>query len=52
MLQDRTGPIARFTPAVAPIALDARALASDPEYVSELARITAKAAASAGEPSP
>ena len=45
ILEDRTGAIARFTPAVAPIALDARALDGDPEYLSELARITAKAAA-------
>ncbi|MEO8844424.1 MAG: hypothetical protein ABI591_22870 [Kofleriaceae bacterium] len=45
VLEDRTGPIARMTPALAPIALDARALDADPEYLSELARITAKAAA-------
>ncbi len=44
VLEDRTGAIARFTPAIAPIALDARALAADPEYLPELARITAKAA--------
>jgi len=45
ILEDRTGAIARITPALAPIALDARALDADPEYLSELARITAKAAA-------
>ena len=45
ILEDRTGPIARITPALAPIALDAPALDADPEYLSELARITAKAAA-------
>jgi Tol biopolymer transport system component len=45
MLEDRTGAIARFTPALAPIALDARALDDDPEYLLELARITAKAEA-------
>lgn len=47
MLEDRTGAIARITPAVAPIALDVRALDEDPEYLPELARITAKAAAAA-----
>ena len=47
ILQDRTGPIARVTPAVAPITLDARALDADPEYLSELARITANAAVNA-----
>ncbi len=46
LLQDRTGPIARVTPALAPVALDARAIATNPEYLSELARITARAAAS------
>ncbi len=51
LLQDRTGPIARVTPALAPITLDARALDTDPEYLSELARITARAAA-AVVPSP
>jgi Tol biopolymer transport system component len=45
ILEDRTGPLARITPAIAPIALDARALDADPEYLSELARITANAAA-------
>jgi len=45
ILEDRTGAIARVTPAVAPITLDARALDSNPEYLPELARITAKAAA-------
>ncbi|CAN5379701.1 hypothetical protein BH11MYX1_BH11MYX1_31890 [soil metagenome] len=51
LLQDRTGPIARVTPALAPVALDARALDADPEYPPELARITARAAATAA-PSP
>lgn len=45
LLQDRTGPIARITPALAPITLDARALDAAPEYLTELARITASAAA-------
>jgi len=45
ILEDRTGAIERVSLAVAPIALDARALDDDPEYLSELARITAKAAA-------
>lgn len=45
ILEDRTGALARMTPAVAPIALDARALDADPEYLSELARIMAKATA-------
>jgi Tol biopolymer transport system component len=47
LLQDRTGPIARITPALAPITLDARALAAAPDYLVELARITASAAAAA-----
>ena len=51
LLQDRTGPIARVTPALAPVTLDARALGADPEYLPELARITARAAAAAA-PSP
>ncbi|HEY0253030.1 MAG TPA: hypothetical protein VGC41_15950 [Kofleriaceae bacterium] len=46
MLEDRTGAIARITPAIAPVVLDARSLDANPEYLSELARITAKAAAS------
>jgi hypothetical protein len=50
ILEDRTGAIARLTPAVAPIALDARTLDADPEYLSELARITAKAAAAPPPP--
>lgn len=45
ILEDRTGAIARLTPAIAPVALDARALDEDPEYLSELARITLKPAA-------
>ena len=44
ILEDRTGPLARLTPALfGP--LDARALDANPEYLSELARITARAAA-------
>lgn len=50
ILQDRTGPIARITPALAPIALDARTLAADPEYLPELARIVAEAAATPPKP--
>ncbi|MEO8554710.1 MAG: hypothetical protein ABI678_32255, partial [Kofleriaceae bacterium] len=50
ILQDRTGAIARLAPAIASIALDARALAADPEYLSELARITAQAAAAPPTP--
>jgi hypothetical protein len=50
ILEDRTGAIARVAPAIAPITLDARALDGDPEYLSELARITAKAAAAAPAP--
>jgi hypothetical protein len=45
LLQDRAGAIARLTPAVTRVPLDARALASDPEYLPELARIVAKAMA-------
>lgn len=45
LLKDRAGAIARLTPAVTRVPLDARALASDPEYLPELARIVAKAMA-------
>jgi Tol biopolymer transport system component len=45
LLQDRAGTIARLTPAVTRVPLDAGALASDPEYLPELARIVAKAMA-------
>lgn len=45
LLQDRVGAIARLTPAVTTVPLDADALASDPEYLPELARIMAKAIA-------
>ena len=45
ILEDRVGAIARLTPACAAANLDAAALDSDPEYVSELARITAAAIA-------
>jgi TolB protein len=41
MLEDRSGPLSRLTPAVAPGALDGTALAGDPEYLPELARIIA-----------
>lgn len=45
ILDDRVGPIPRLTPAVTKVALDASALASDPEYLPELARIMASAIA-------
>jgi len=45
LLQDRVGAIARLTPAVTRVPLDAAALASDPEYLPELIRIMAKAVA-------
>jgi Tol biopolymer transport system component len=45
LLQDRVGAIARLTPAVTTVPLDAAALAADPEYLPELARIMAKAMA-------
>ena len=45
LLEDRTGPIARLTPAITRARLDATALASDPEYLPELARIVANAMA-------
>lgn len=52
LLQDRTGAIARLTPAIANTRLDAAALAADPEYLPELARIMAAATApQLGEPS-
>jgi Tol biopolymer transport system component len=47
ILEDRTGALPRLAPAIAPIALDARALDGDPEYLSELARITVQAASTA-----
>jgi Tol biopolymer transport system component len=40
---DRIGPIARLTPAIATARLDAAALAANPEYLPELARIIATA---------
>jgi Tol biopolymer transport system component len=43
MLVDRAGAVARLTPAIAAPALDARVLHEDPDYLSELARIMAKA---------
>jgi Tol biopolymer transport system component len=45
ILADRTGAVPRFTPAIAPTALDAKSLDADPEYLPELARITAAAIA-------
>jgi Tol biopolymer transport system component len=45
ILEDRTGPIARLTPAIGCAALDASALRGDPEYLSEVARIVARAIA-------
>jgi Tol biopolymer transport system component len=45
LLQDRLGAIARLTPALTRVPLDAGALASDPEYLPELARIMAEAMA-------
>lgn len=45
VLLDRTGAIARLTPAITRTPLDASALASDPEYLPELARIMAVALA-------
>ncbi|HEY5945441.1 MAG TPA: hypothetical protein VIV40_08115 [Kofleriaceae bacterium] len=45
LLQDRAGAIARLTPAVTRVPLDAGALASDPEYLPELARIITSAMA-------
>jgi Tol biopolymer transport system component len=50
ILEDRAGPLARITPAVAPGPLDGTALASNPEYLSELARIIAAAIAAQKEP--
>ena len=43
ILEDRVGAIARLTPAIAAAQLDASALDADPEYLPELARITAAA---------
>jgi len=52
ILADRSGPLSRLTPAVAPGALDGTALAADPEYVPELARILAAAIAAQKQESP
>ena len=49
LLQDRLGVIARLTPAIRG-RLDAAVLASDPEYLPELARIMAAAAAQKKSP--
>ncbi|HEX5057841.1 MAG TPA: hypothetical protein VFV99_00720 [Kofleriaceae bacterium] len=45
VLNDRVGAVARLTPAVTRVPLDASALASDPEYLPELVRMMAKAVA-------
>lgn len=50
MLEDRAGAIARLTPAITRTPLDARAIASDPEYLPELARIVANAIATQQNP--
>ncbi|NVB81191.1 MAG: hypothetical protein HOV81_22535 [Kofleriaceae bacterium] len=50
MLEDRAGATARLTPAITRTALDARAIASDPEYLPELARIVANAIAAQKNP--
>ena len=52
ILQDRTGAIARLTPAIATADLDAKALDADPEYLPELARITAAAIAAQKQQDP
>jgi hypothetical protein len=51
LLQDRTGAIPRLTPAITRTPLDAEALAADPEYLPELARIMASALAQQRESS-
>ncbi len=51
LLQDRTGANARLTPAITRTRLDAAALAANPEYLPELARIMAAAMAQQREPS-
>jgi hypothetical protein len=45
LLEDRVGPIERLTPALTRTRLDAAALAADPEYLPELARIMRAAVA-------
>ena len=45
ILEDRTGPIVRLTPALACTPLDAVTLRSDPEYLPAIARIVARAIA-------
>jgi TolB protein len=52
ILEDRSGPLSRLTPAVAPGPLDGTALAGDPEYVPELARIIAAKIAAQKQESP
>jgi Tol biopolymer transport system component len=55
ILEDRVGAIVRLTPAIVAPRLDADALAGDPEYIPELARIVAAAIAAnqrAGEAAP
>jgi Tol biopolymer transport system component len=51
LLADRLAVIARLTPAITRTPLDAAALAADPEYLPELARIMAAAMANQGGPS-
>jgi Tol biopolymer transport system component len=50
MLVERSGAVARLTPAIRSDRLDAAALASDPEYLPELARIMAAAIAEQSQP--
>lgn len=50
MLVDRTGPVARLTPAIAAPELDAATLNRNPEYLPELARIAAAAIAAQQRP--
>jgi hypothetical protein len=52
MLEDRSGPLVRLTPAVAPGTLDGTALAADPEYLPELARIIAASIAAQKQGAP
>jgi Tol biopolymer transport system component len=49
ILEDHAGPTARLTPALATAALDQAALAANPEYLPELARILAEPMAEARE---
>src|SRR5690606_17917210 len=51
VLQDRAGAFARLTPAIGRTPLDTAALAADPEYLPELARIMAREMAKTRDPS-